>query len=420
MSDSASEIRSFFETQGYCIVRSGLSAEGVASFASQLESDLAAGRHSEERPISLSDPSTWPNKKIGTHRVVEVVPPGDASAVHWSALRNRSGPLASALDALLGPGAWSLPLNGDSVARHWYAPVTFPEAKVPSPLPSSPSPPAVSQADPSDPSAEPHVCLMSPLGTLACSSPSLLSALSTPCSSRTAASLWQPINRRRVVGRGWHLDVGPGFPNTGFRTCKGDVRQGVVLLLLLSDWPTGGGGTVIVPGSHGWAYAKIKASDEDDGDDDGVDNQNGLSHERLNEWLVKRMRVLAERSQVNLYNGFGSSTDLSSQSAGSPTLPMWGADGPSDGNPLPAIQITGLKGDIVLLHPLLAHSGTMNLSAFPRLLANGMAVSKIEAFEKGGCKMMQVAANAFKATCRKAEEEYRERKEGVKTTEPVA
>jgi hypothetical protein len=62
----------------------------------------------------------------------------------------------------------------------------------------------------------------------------------TRCSPAMARRLWQPVNRRRVVGRGWHIDVGPGFGNDEVRTTKGDARQGVILLVLLSDWAPGG------------------------------------------------------------------------------------------------------------------------------------------------------------------------------------
>jgi hypothetical protein len=90
--------------------------------------------------VSLRDRSTWPRK--GTRRVVECAPLSDGG--QWAELLN-SDKLATALDTLLGVGAWEL--NGNSATapgpgpsekvgtghaaetsvRHWYCPVVFPE-----------------------------------------------------------------------------------------------------------------------------------------------------------------------------------------------------------------------------------------------------------------------------------------------------
>ena len=35
-------------------------------------------------------------------------------------------------------------------------------------------------------------------------------------------------------------------------------------------------------------------------------------------------------------------------------------------------QVTGRKGDVILMHPLLVHCGTQNLGLAPRVMANGM------------------------------------------------
>ncbi len=42
------------------------------------------------------------------------------------------------------------------------------------------------------------------------------------------------------------------FPNDGERSLAGHPTSGVVLLVALSDWAPGGGGTAMIPGSHVW------------------------------------------------------------------------------------------------------------------------------------------------------------------------
>lgn len=38
---------------------------------------------------------------------------------------------------------------------------------------------------------------------------------------RVPQSRWQPVNRRRFRGKGWHIDIGPGFDGTWMRTLEG-------------------------------------------------------------------------------------------------------------------------------------------------------------------------------------------------------
>jgi len=60
-----------------------------------------------------------------------------------------------------------------------------------------------------------------------------------------------------------------------------------------------------------------------------------------------------------------------------------------------AVQVVGRAGDVVLMHPLLVHGGTMNLHPHtPRLMANGVARTTVGAFAAGGCPMMRIAAAA--------------------------
>ena len=76
------------------------------------------------------------------------------------------------------------------------------------------------------------------------------------------SSRWEPVNRRRVRGKGWHVDVGPGFAFDGVRTSEGHPCQGAIVLVLLSDCAPGGGGTAFVRGSHAWVAAEIAAAEE--------------------------------------------------------------------------------------------------------------------------------------------------------------
>ena len=56
-----------------------------------------------------------------------------------------------------------------------------------------------------------------------------------------AARSWHPVNRRRMLNRGWHLDIGAGFSTDAQRTPDGHPYQGVIILVFLSDCVPGGG-----------------------------------------------------------------------------------------------------------------------------------------------------------------------------------
>ena len=45
--------------------------------------------------------------------------------------------------------------------------------------------------------------------------------------------------------------------------------------------------------------------------------------------------------------------------------------------------------DVLLMHPWLIHSGTLNMGTRPRLMANGMARIKQEAFKHHGARILQ-------------------------------
>ena len=162
--------KSFFETRGWCVLRDAFPVDLVRSFSEQVETELGSPSFCPESGtrggLLLRDAGTWPGGS--ERRVVECVPV--SVGPHWEALRGldesvaacgeqdteahrgedagarRQGcvhgeprsllRLKSALDAILGPGRWVLPLNpseaggGRAVvleSRHWYVPCTFPE-----------------------------------------------------------------------------------------------------------------------------------------------------------------------------------------------------------------------------------------------------------------------------------------------------
>lgn len=384
-------VRSCFRDRGYWVVRGALSEKHCAGIVGAVAQSLKDGHHSEGSymgGIDLDDRETWPHKKIGTHRVVEVVP-GGSSANAFMALRE-SGPLKQALNLLFSrpdqdddddddpsSSRWEIQANETPLkARHWYCPIAFPEQTN---LTSLPGETDDGQQHSKNPTSEQsvddrHLCVMGPIKEL-CGQAPLDAAFRPGFSPSTVARVWQPINRRRIIGRGWHIDVGPGFPNHGLRTTRGDHRQGVVLLLLLSDWDPGCGGTCVISGSHKWVFSKIKEHAD-----------SPLTHSQLNEWVVARMRALVTGDRVELTcRQFDDDDDDDAADAAD-------ENGPACDEKCTAFQITGKKGDVVLMHPLLVHSGTTNLCPFrPRILANGMACETKGFFEEHGDLMMQYA-----------------------------
>jgi len=181
---------------------------------------------------------------------------------------------------------------------------------------------------------------------------------------------------------GWHLDVGPGFGNGEVRTAGGDPRQGVILLVLLSDCSAGGGGTALLPGSHRWVQAEVERA--------ARAGEAPHTHESLNAWCVARLRALTEGGRVLLpgchAGGGGGNGDGDTAGGGG------GGDGGCGETGAArhlCEQVTGAAGDVILLHPLLLHSGTANASRAPRLMLNGMAVLTEEAFAARGHPLLR-------------------------------
>ena len=134
----------------------------------------------------------------------------------------------------------------------------------------------------------------------------------------------------------------------------GDFRQGVVMLLLLSDSPPGWGGTAMLSGSQHWVYQEMIRH--------AAAGHPARSHEELNAFFVARMRALTEGGRVSL-PGCNSAALMSASFADFP----WGTD-----TPVSVEQVEGRAGDVILMHPLMLHSGTSNEGTELRLMANGM------------------------------------------------
>lgn len=379
-----------FFGRGYVVLPRVLAPDAVASFLTSIDADLATLDNAESGkafsgPLSLADPGTWPAGKA--RRVAESAPVG-GDAPHWAALRG-APQLCAALDAIMGGGGWELPMNAAGAdgklvgPRHWYAPVAFPEAP-----PSAAGTPTSATARVADDWADEHGAgggypggCAGPRRALFVSSLEEQAAHGPP-SPATAHRRWQPVSRRRFCNKGWHIDIGPGFPTDGRRSLSpADAAQdqGPVLLLLLTDWAPGGGGTAMIPHSHLWVareLARCEAAGE------------AVTHEALNQRLVDALRHATEtQGRVVLRCGCGDPTHeapsaLAAVATPAPAAPP-GAAGPAavallpndiaGAAPIAVEQIVGAAGDVVLMHPLLLHSGTANMLQGARVMVNGMA-----------------------------------------------
>lgn len=384
--DDDNDLRAAFLARGYAVVRGALGREEVQGFLRQLEEELAAAADSpggallydrtDLGRISLLDRGTWPSGK--TRRVVECAP-FPQQQPHWKALRS-SERLVQALDDIVGVGCWEMPFNGDETdvhpgwnsghpPRHWYFPIVFPEHDYPQEARCRGTS-AVAQGN-----ALRKIELHSWRDELAIAS--------FTSEADDAPVRWQPVSRRRFRGKGWHIDVGPGFPNNGLRHACGHPFQCVVLLLLLSDSDAGGGGTVMIPGSHDVVAEKLRAQGDA-----------GISHEDLNAWCVEQVlsAIKAESLALAASAPPAGSTCLRS-TAGEDACSSEAVEGTAGGKsvsapdlrlPQVAIQIVGKAGDIVLMHPLMLHCGSTNLSSRVRIMGNGMVRMKQTVFEERG------------------------------------
>lgn len=195
------------------------------------------------------------------------------------------------------------------------------------------------------------------------------------------------MNRRRVCGKGWHIDIGPGFDLSWHRTLEGHAFQGVVLLVLLSDWAPGTGGTALATGSHKWVEGQIRDAAADTASDvgSGSGSGGGLEHKELNQRCIDHMLRLARSQRVWIpldSSTLPSGPEEAAAAAPPPPPPpaskeeaeKWPHANAADGPGYCLHQVVGRAGDVVLMHPWIIHGGSVNLSASsPRLMANGMS-----------------------------------------------
>eukprot|EP00946_MAST-07B_sp_MAST-7B-sp1_P005401 g5401.t1 len=371
-----------FRLDGFVQLRNVLDESAVAGFVSQIERELAgdeaglgdgADRTLKQRVV-LSDRTTWPKK--GARRVIETAPvcmrsadtEGEGAAQHWEHMRDS---LAPTLDAIMGPGGWELPFNkpGSSI-RHFYCPIVMPEVEYPH---NHPQP--TGAAGEVSVHASRHSTVAGGNGQFA-SRPVLLESWKEEIRSAAftneevdAPSRWQPVSRRRFRGKGWHVDIGPGFSTDAPRTVHGHPYQGLVVLILLSDWLPGGGGTVMVPGSQEWVRQRLEAA-----------GPGGIVHQELNAYCVRQMieKVRAGNVMIPVSEARPAHAALAS----SPIVEH------STSGKILLHQICGKAGDVVLMHPWLVHSGTTNLRSTPRLMANGMVRVSKATFEREGSRVL--------------------------------
>lgn len=422
-----------FYSRGYTVLRNVLSADTVASFLGDVSADISSLENAEsgnafKQPIRLDAPETWPSGRL--RRVAECAPVGNRP--HWQDLIG-SEALSSALNGIMGDGAWHIPLNtaGDDGKligpRYWYAPVVFPEQDVASQdigkdssTTQLPSPTSAIDSRFSADDSEAFISTGIDAAFSDCPGPRRALfvssfdevAMNGPISEETAHKRWQPVSRRRWLNKGWHIDIGPGFPNDGIRSVRGDPHQGVVLLLLLTDWLPGGGGTAMIPYSHFWPLRELQRV---------AGTNTSLAHEQLNRHFVDVLRTVTEAGRVVLHCCCQNGSHHSAEAAAAVAAPCPAADNckrlsdiPSSQRRLPndiegccepilVEQVVGKVGDIVLMHPLLLHSGTANMRRAYRVMMNGMVNVRQEAFERdGGCAVFLRTADSMRALIEEA------------------
>ena len=212
---------------------------------------------------------------------------------------------------------------------------------------------------------------------------------------RRAANEWEAVNRRRVRGKGWHVDIGPGFSTDWMRTAEGHPYQGCVVLVLLTDCAPGQGGTCFATGSHRRVGEYLRAvrapqspelaadapagSDEThSGGEDALTG--GVVHQQLNSWCIEHVTGAMAAGALPYHRV--TDTDAPTKpdtAAAEQDVSGWGR----------IEQIAGKAGDIVLVHPWSVHSGTTNLGGLPRLMLNGMVRITQESFAGRGHPLLR-------------------------------
>ena len=184
--------------------------------------------------------------------------------------------------------------------------------------------------------------------------------------TRTSASsrAFYPVNRRRVLGKGWHIDIGPGFDADAQRRSTGHPMQGLILLVLLSDSHEGGGGTAFVRGSHR-SIIRNGFRENVFGEENGTNQDlNNFAQQSIQDQTVSRDLYMSyEKPAASLHSGRGK--DIRNIE-----------------------QIVGKKGGIAILHPWLVHSGTTNHRSSLRVMMNGMIRFSEDAFVYHGLRIL--------------------------------
>ena len=217
-----------FHADGFVMCPSIISSKAVAGFVQQIREELedspsaknsqsgtdknGHARHVErERCVGsliLDDPKTWPQK--GSRRVVECAPAGVGE--HWHALHRGLTPF---LNQLMGEHCWQLPFNTGKACqiRHVYCPITFPEHTYSCSAATKTSSTVPKCVDGCNCVTSRPVRFESWKDEVR-RTPFTSEALDAPLR-------WQPVSRRRFRGKGWHIDIGPGFSTDAKRRFKG-------------------------------------------------------------------------------------------------------------------------------------------------------------------------------------------------------
>lgn len=216
-------LTSRFHADGFVICPAIISRKSIAGFVRQIQEELKSPSFIEsERCVGsllLNDPKTWPQK--GARRVVECAPAGVGE--HWKGLRRGLTPI---LNQLMGENCWEMPFNTGEPGqiRHVYFPITFPEHIYSGGKAGTGN---AARSASSKSKAPNHV------DGYSCTSsrPVRLESWKdevrrTPFTSESldAPLRWQPVSRRRFRGKGWHIDIGPGFSTDAKRRFSG-VRE---------------------------------------------------------------------------------------------------------------------------------------------------------------------------------------------------
>ena len=211
-------LKSSFHADGFVMCPAVISSKAVTGFVRQIQEELRSPSFIEsERCVGsllLNDSRTWPQK--GSRRVVECAPAGVGE--HWKALRRGLTPF---LDRLMGKDCWEFPFNTGKPGqiRHVYFPITFPEHIY-----------SGGKAGKASRSTSSKSKGPSSVDGYSCTSHRPVRFESwkdevrrTPFTSESldAPFRWQPVSRRRFRGKGWHIDIGPGFSTDAKRRFAG-------------------------------------------------------------------------------------------------------------------------------------------------------------------------------------------------------